>query len=89
MNNINGYVNCYCGLCGFISGGILVFLLNQYKTSNLEKKIKELEETNINLIEQLMLLDSTPCDLSYKKKAVRPNNYYSDYRTHTDEDITE
>lgn len=89
MNNTNGYANCFCGLCGFLSGGILVFLLNQYKISNLEKKIKELEETKINLIEHMMLLDSTPCNSTYKNKANKLNNYYSDYGTHTDEDIIE
>ena len=53
-------MNNYYAICGFLSGGILVYLFNNYKINNLEKKIKELEETNMNLIEHLMFLDSTP-----------------------------
>lgn len=85
MNNTNSYY----GLCGFLSGGILVFLLNQYKISTLEKRIKELEETNVNLIENLMLFDSTPYDSSYKKKVDKHNNYYNNYKTQSEDDITE
>lgn len=83
MNNTNGYDNSYYGLCGFLSGGILVFLLNYYKISNLEKKIKELEETKINLIEHLMYLDSPSCNSTHRKKATNPNNYYSNYEIHS------
>jgi hypothetical protein len=70
MNNINN-TNSYYGLCGFLSGGILIYLFSQYKISNLEKRIKELEKTNVNLIEYIMLLNSTPCDSSYKKNRQR------------------
>lgn len=93
MNSMNN-TNSYYGFCGFLSGGIFIFLLSQYKIINLEKRIKELDETNTNLIEHLMLLDSTPCKSSYKKidkadKADEPNNDYHNYKTHFEDDITE
>jgi len=80
MNSINN-TNIYYGLCGFLSGGILIYLFRQYKINNLEKKIKELEETNINLIEHMMFMDSTPCNSSHKK-VDEFNIYYSNYDSH-------
>lgn len=58
MNNTN---NCYA-IFGFLSGGIFMYFLNSYKINYLEKKIKELEETNIYLLNNMMILDSTRCN---------------------------
>ena len=82
MNN----TNTYYGLCGFLSGGILVFLFNNYKIHNLEKKINELEKINENLVEHLILLDSTPCNSSHKKES---KDKFKLFETISEDDITE
>lgn len=63
MNNINYYYT----LCGFLSGGLLMFIFTTYKINQLKMKINELEETKTNLLEHLMILDSSPYNLSCKK----------------------
>jgi hypothetical protein len=48
-------------ISGVLVGGSCIYFLNQIKIKKMENKIYELKEKNLDLLEQLMYFDSTPC----------------------------
>lgn len=68
MNNFSSQHLLSLGfISGILIGGSCIYFFNQIKIKKMENEIDELEQKNLNLLEQLMYFDSTPCFSKYDK----------------------
>jgi|688.fasta_scaffold797123_2 hypothetical protein len=67
----NSSNNYFLFISGILVGSSFIYLFNLYDATKLKNDIVRLEETNKNLLEQLMYMDSTP----YQSKC-KINDYF-------------
>lgn len=64
-------------ISGILVGSSCIYLLNQIKRKKLENEIFELKEKNLDLLEQLMYFDSTPCQSIFDRDINNKCDYIS------------